>query len=277
MNDFIQVPLFSRIHDWVGVWAMEVGAFELMRRAAAAIQWQSHMAAAPLKVASTLDMQQVGKKTIAVIRAAGTLMKSQSSMGGTSTVQLRRDLRAAANDPQVSGVLLAIDSPGGTAAGTWELGNAVGQVRRKKPIFAWVDEMAASAAYWAASQASAIYAANPSAFVGSIGTYQAVYDYSEAAAAQGVKVHVATTGPLKGMGVQGSRVTDEQISHVQSIVDELQTHFDKAVRSGRGMTAAQLEQVRSGAIFSAAQAIDLRLIDGIKGSDQVLESLAAAV
>jgi protease-4 len=127
---------------------------------------------------------------VAVISLTGKLMKQQASMGGgTSTVQARRDIRAAASDPDIGAILLRIDSPGGTAAGTKELADEITAAKTKKPVWAYVEDMAASAAYWAASQASRIIA-NETALVGSIGTYGVVQDTSGMAAMEGVKVHV---------------------------------------------------------------------------------------
>jgi signal peptide peptidase SppA len=277
LRDLLEVPEFARLHDWRWAWAMEPLAFLALRDAVRLMDWRAHLAAAPPKVQSSLEMIPAKSgKSIAVVKAAGTLMKSQSSMGGTSTVQLRKDIRQAAADPNVSGILLAIDSPGGTVAGTWELANDVGRARQAKPVYAWVDDLAASAAYWAASQSSAVYAGNPTAKVGSIGTFQAVYDTSDAATKEGVKVHLISTGPLKGLGVPGTAVTDDHLTHLQTLVNEAQTHFDAAVRKGRGMTATQLAAVRSGGVFPAAEAADLKLIDGIKSFDKTVEALAAA-
>lgn len=277
MPDLLTIPDFSRVHDWAGVWAMEPMAFLALRDAARLMNWPQHMAGPPQKVQSSLEMIPAKSgKNIAVVKATGTLMKSQSSMGGTSTVQLRKDIRQATNDPNVSGIMLAIDSPGGTVAGTWELANDVSAARKAKPVYAWVDDLGASAAYWMASQASAVYAGNPTTKVGSIGTFQAVYDTSEAATKEGVKVHLLSTGNLKGMGVPGTPVTEDHVAHLQTLVNEAQTHFDTAVRKGRGMTGSQLAAVRSGGVFPASEAVNLKLIDGIKSFDKTVEALAAA-
>jgi signal peptide peptidase SppA len=217
-----------------------------------------------------------GGKTTAVIRIGGTLMKSASSLGGTSTVQLRRDVRNAATDPNVSAILLAIDSPGGAVAGTADLAADVKAATRKKPVWAHVDDLGASAAYWIASQANAIYANSPTALIGSIGTVMTIYDQSQAAEQAGVKTLVFRTGPLKGAGTPGEPITEDQTGHFQKLVNEVQTHFDHAVRSGRGMSAAQLAAVRSGGVFPADEAKSLGLIDGVRSLDSTLAALSAA-
>jgi signal peptide peptidase SppA len=277
MRSPLLVPTFARLTDFCGLWAMESAAFAAMWRTASHTDLAAHMRAGPPKVVSTADLVPARNgKSVAVVKAVGTLMKGQSSFGGTSTVQLRRDIRSAANDPNVSGILLAIDSPGGTVAGTADLGAEVKSARRKKPVWAHVDDMAASAAYWVASQADAIYANGPTALVGSIGTVWNVYDSSAAAEREGVKVLQFATGPLKGAGSPGTVITDEQQAEFRKLVGEMQTHFDSAVRSGRGMSAAQLHAVRSGGVFPAAEAKDLKLIDGVRSLETTLAALAEA-
>lgn len=273
----LAVPRFPRLDEYFGAWAMEPERFFAGWQAITALDFARHAAAPPPARTSTLEMVAgAGGRNVAVVKAAGTLMKQQSSTGGTSTVQLRRDIRQAAADPTVSGILLAIDSPGGTVAGTADLAADVAAARRKKPVWAHVDDLGASAAYWLASQADQVFANSPTALVGSIGTIMTVYDVSKAAEAEGVRPVVFATGPLKGTGTPGTPITDEQRAYMQGLVDDVQTHFDAAVRKGRGLSAAELAAVRTGAVFPAAEAKQLRLIDGIQPLDKTLAALAAA-
>jgi signal peptide peptidase SppA len=281
------VPDFGRLHDWTGPWLMEPQAYEALRTLLLRTDLVTHVAenrarmfddGGEPKAADSLTelMPAKGGRNIAKIALSGTLMKSSSSFGGTSTVQARREINAAANDSTVQGILLAIDSPGGTASGTAELGDTIKAATRQKPVYAWVDGLAASAAYWAASQADQIFAGNRMAQIGSIGTYMPAYDLSQQFEKDGIKTHLFTTGPLKGMGVQGTQITEEQVAHLQDRVNGIQAHFDQAVRSGRGLSAAELAAVRSGAVFTTAEALGSKLIDGTKTFEQTFAALAAA-
>lgn len=275
----ISFPPFARWDEYLGHWCVEPVFFARMWRAVELMNLPLHMAAGPPPKAPTLTemVPARGGKNIAVIKAAGTLMKGQSSLGGaTSTIQLRRELRAAVADPTVSGIMLAIDSPGGTVAGTDAVATDVRRARRAKPVHAFIDDLGASAAYWIASQAGAVYAGSPTALVGSIGTVLTVHDASAAAEREGVKTLVFATGPIKGAGTPGTAVSEEQAAYFQSIVNGIQQHFDSAVRSGRQMTASQLAAVRTGGVWPASEAVGLKLVDGIKSLDQAVEALAAA-
>jgi signal peptide peptidase SppA len=274
----LAVPEFPRLHEYLGTWAMYPPHFLAYWHAATSTDLVAHVKAALPKTEPTPTQMVPGKggKSVAVVNVRGTLMKQRPSLGGSSSVDVRRQVRQAANDPNVSGILLAVDSPGGTVAGTDDLAREVRTARRKKPTWAYVEDLGASAAYWVASQAGAVYANSPTALVGSIGTVLTVYDESKAAEAQGVRPLVFATGPLKGAGSPGTAVNDEQAAYLQGIVNGTQESFDAAVRSGRGLSAAELSAVRSGGVFLAAEAQRLRLIDGIRSFDATLDALAAA-
>jgi len=275
--DLLHVPAFSRLTDWCGAWGIEETAGYRLLTRVRQTDLVSHIARAERKaVDPSYSVQREGKQGIAVIMLTGVLMKSIPSMEqGTSTIEARRALRKAAADPEVDAILLAIESPGGTVAGTFDLAADVKAAAKSKPVWAQIEDLGASAAYAAASQADKIFANNLTCEVGCIGTVLAVYDESEAAANDGVKVHVFKTGPLKGAGIPGTVVTDEHQQHFQQRVDEAQKSFDAAVQKGRGLTDKQLEAVKTGGVFGAQEAIRLKLIDGIQSFDQTVTALAA--
>ena len=279
MHDALRIdaPQFARLDEWYGLWAIEPVRFARMLDVLRSTDLHRHAAAGVPARASTLEM--IGGrngKSIALLRATGTLMKQQPSMGGTSTIQLRRDLRQAASDPNVSGILLAIDSPGGTVSGIGDLAADVKSARKQKPVWSHIDDLGASAAYWLASQSDAVFANSPTALVGSIGTVMTIYDTSAMAEKEGVKPLVFATGPLKAAGAPGTVVTEEQASYFSKMVSDTQASFDDAVKRGRGLSATQLATVRSGAVYLAPEAQSLKLLDGIRPLDVTLAELAKA-
>lgn len=274
----LSVPTFARISDYVGLWAMQPSAFDSFRHLAFSMDLKSHVERGAEPLQSALEkVPGPGGRAIALVRVQGVLMKSQSSFGGTSTVQMRRDIRMAAADPDVAGLLLLVDSPGGTVAGTMDLAAEVKEARKSKPVWAHVDDLTASAAYWVASQAERITANNNAALIGSIGTLQVIQDMSAAAEQAGIKTLVIATGPLKGMGTPGSKVTEEQIAHVQDLVNSVQVNFDQAVQKGRGLTDKQLAAVRTGGVFTAPDALDRKLIDGIQSLTKTVQEFSAVL
>lgn len=257
--------------DVAGLWSVDLMFFP---HAAKLVESSplSPKAAAPL--AEYVPNPTRKDKRLAVLTVGGFLSRGRSYYG-TSTQQLRQELKQAAADPSVSGILLAVDSPGGTVAGTPELVAEVQAAKRKKPVWAHVSDLAASAAYWVASQADQVWA-NPTAIVGSVGTIVQVEDVSAALEKAGVKIHTFATGPLKATGKTGEPMTDERKAMIQALVDDSQTLFDAAVQSARGLTDAQLAEVRKGGAYAPTQAKTLRLIDGIRPLEKTVQAMSAA-
>lgn len=213
---------------------------------------------------------------IAHIAITGAIMKGDSKFGGTtSSVRTRQAVRQAVKDPDVKGILLSIDSPGGMVAGTGELAAEVARAKAIKPVWAQFDDLTASAAYWVGSQASRI-AATPTTEVGSIGTYAVIEDVSGAYEMAGIQVHVISTGPHKGSFVEGAPVTKDALKQVQTEVDDLNEQFLHGVMNGRGMSRAALDEVADGRVFIAAKALKAGLIDAVQSIDQTAAEMAAS-
>ena len=171
-------------------------------------------------------------------------------MGATDSEEIGAAIQEAASRPDIKAVFLDIDSPGGTVAGTPEIAAAVSALDQKKPVYAFSSGLMASAAYWIASQARAIYA-TPSAQVGSIGVVQAVVDRSAAINAAGIKVEVFSVGKYKAMGAPGTPLTDDQRELIQSNLAEIAGEFHAAVLAkGRAIPPEAME----GQTFSGRQA-----------------------
>jgi signal peptide peptidase SppA len=269
----LRIPPFARATDYVGPWAIEPTAAAALWNRAKSIDLAAHVQAYSPREPAGFEKIDAGGPTVAIVRLSGSLMKSESSFGGTSTVRVRSELRKAAADSSITAIVLAIDSPGGTVSGTDDLAADIRAAKSAKPVIAFCEDLCASAAYWAASQASAIYANSPTAIVGSIGTLLTLYDQSEAAEKEGLEALVFATGPMKGAGFPGSEVTPKQRAYFQGIVDDAQVHFDQAVTTGRRLSPGQLAKVKSGGVFGATEALALGLIDGIKSFSEVLAGL----
>lgn len=256
------------VSQWLGGWLIESTALELLRAAVMSSDIPSHIAANPSPVSSS-DYVQV-KGSTAIVSISGVMMKARNSMtSGVSTVELRRELRSLQADSQIEKVVLHIESPGGTAAGTMELGEAVSALAKDKPVIAYIEDIGASAAYWVASQATKVYA-NKMAKVGSIGTYAVVADMSEAAAMQGIKVYVVRAGEFKGMGTPGTEISAEQIAELQRLIDGANEEFLNAVAAGRRMSIEEVMKLADGRVHLAEDALAMKLIDGIRTFDEAI-------
>jgi signal peptide peptidase SppA len=270
------------LDQYFGVWAIEEGAFRSAINVFERFNLASHLASPAAQAVLTSDAPARGRgyavteDGVGILRLDGPLMKHLSSLSaGTSTVLARRALRAMAADKQVRSILLVIDSPGGTAAGTKDLADDVAAAAAVKPVHAFIEDLGASAAYWIASRASKVFAGE-GALVGSIGTFAVVEDSSAEAAQLGVKVHVIRAGAHKGAGVPGTEVTPEQLAELQRIVNGINDHFLAGVSAGRKLSAERVRELADGRVHLARDAAGLGLIDGVSTFDQVLAALAAS-
>ena len=206
----------------------------------------------------------------AVLQLLGPITKHGSSLRGTSSVSLRRQVRHAAEDDRVRSILLIVDSPGGTVAGSHDLAADVAAAAKKKPVTAFVEDLGASAAYLIACQARTVFATKTT-MVGSIGTYAVIVDSSKMADKIGLKVHVVKTGAFKGAGTPGTEVTAEQLAEWQRVVDQMNDRFIEAVARGRHMSIDKVKQFADGRVHVGHDAVTLGLIDGIKTFDEVVD------
>lgn len=214
----------------------------------------------------------------AIIPMNGPMFKVDSWIaafwGLTSTPTVTRAVTEATMDPAVQSIVLWMDSPGGATAGLADLADAVKSAASQKPVIAQVDGMAASAAYWVASQATRIHAGRMD-MVGSIGTRMMLYDYSALFAKEGIEAVAIDTGEFKSAGAMGTRITEAHKAEFQKMVDALFAEFKQAVVSGRRMNPAQLDKLADGRVFGASEALQLGLIDAITPLNQTLASLNA--
>lgn len=169
-------------------------------------------------------------------------------------------------------VRMAVNSPGGTAVGLSVAADAIRELAKVARVEARVTSMAASAAYFLASQATSIEAARDS-LVGSIGTYQVVVDASDALDREGIKVHVVRSAPHKGVGTFGAPIDEAQLAQLQATVDALAAEFVGAVARGRKMKPKDVPA--TGAAFLGAEAQTLGLVDKLMEAGVKAEQIKA--
>ncbi len=220
--------------------------------------------------------------SVAVLPVFGVLAQRMNAMtemsGGTSTQMLAADVRAAVADPTVTAIALVVDSPGGTVAGATDAAAAVRQARDHKPIVAIVDTLAASCAYWIASQTSEVVI-TPTGQAGSIGVYLAHKNIAAALKQEGIEVTLISAGKHKTEGSPLAPLTADDRAALQRLVDASYALFVNDVAAGRGVTPAH---VRSGfgfpddegRLLAAPDAVRAGLVDRIDTLEHVLLQLA---
>lgn len=221
-----------------------------------------------------------GGAGVAVVGVHGPLIPRSLNFGFFGRIPgmdaIRAQLAQAAADPNIGAIVLDVNSPGGTYAGTPETAAAVRAANEVKPVIAVVDVLAASAAYFIAAQAREI-AITPSGEAGSIGVLSLHLDFSRQLEQDGVTPTIIRSRPSKADANPFEPLTDEARAAIQASVMEADEEFLKAVAKGRGMTLAKTRQLVDdnglGRVVSAKQAVSLGLADRVATMGEVLSGL----
>lgn len=215
---------------------------------------------------------------VAVIPVDGVISKRMNLLsqvsGGVSAELLKRDFAQAMNDPTVKGIILAVDSPGGTVSGTAEVSQFIHEARGSKPIYTWSDGMMASGGYWIGSAADKVYISSGTVMVGSVGVLFKHVDISKEEELAGRKTTEITSGRYKRIAGQYEPLSAEGRADMQEKSDIIYSEFVNAVADHRGVSADEvINRMADGRVFVGRQAIEAGLVDGVS----TLEALIADI
>lgn len=205
--------------------------------------------------------------SVAVIPIRTEILKYDQPCGPRGTQSLLNDVKAADQNPNIKSIVLVIDSPGGQVAGTDLLAEAI--KNSITPVVAYIDGLAASAAYWIISGASKIIASSDLDRIGSIGTMMMVEDLQPALEQMGVKFHEVYATLSVDKNKDFNQVLDGKYdSYRENVLDVINSKFLTSIRNNRPYVD---ESTLTGRIYFAPQAIELGLIDEIGSFDKALE------
>lgn len=169
-------------------------------------------------------------------------------------------------------VIVHIDSPGGTTAGSEQLYNALRELQSKKPMVVVVDGLAASGAYIAALSAEHIVAQETS-LVGSIGVLFQYPNFTDVLKTIGIKVEEVKSSPLKAAPNGFEPTSPEARAAIEAVVLDSYAWFKGLVKDRRKMDDPLLAQVSDGRVFTGRQAVGLKLVDGLGNEKAALDWL----
>jgi signal peptide peptidase SppA len=212
---------------------------------------------------------------IAVVQVEGSLAHKTGNLdpqsGMTGYDGIRAKLEMAMKDPDVKGILMDVDSPGGEVSGAFDLADFIANSKQKQ-IWAYANDLMASAAYLVGSQADKVFASQ-TASVGSIGVLVAHADYSKAMEAEGVKVTLIHSGEHKVDGNPYASLPDEVKSDIQAEIDGLRDKFAASVSRGRKMNKQSILDTEA-RVYPSAKAAEIGLVDGVASFDEVIAAFS---
>lgn len=175
-------------------------------------------------------------------------------------------------DDSVKGVLLRVDSPGGGAAASQELYEAIARLQRKKPVVAYMGSVAASGGLMVAVAAQTVVA-NPSAVTGSIGVKMDVPQVQGLMQKLGVGQETLTTGQFKDAGSPFKPMSTQDRAYLQGVLQDMHSQFVELVAKSRQLPVAKVQAMADGRIFTGREALSLGLVNAVGGQDVALELL----
>ena len=206
-----------------------------------------------------------GSSYIGVLHAEGTITTSSSSSDTYQQSWLLRQIDYMKGDTSNLGIMLYVNSPGGSVYASDELYLKLKEYKEEtgRPVYSYFAETAASGGYYIAAGSDKI-TANRNCTTGSIGVYLGpIIDASGLLDKVGVKADIVKSGANKAMGNSYQPLTEEQRAIYQEYVNESYEQFVDIVAEGRGMDVAAVKQIADGRVYTAKQAKANGLIDEI--------------
>lgn len=215
---------------------------------------------------------------VAVIPVCGTLVHKFGWLDPTSGMTgydgIAKKFRAAVSDAETRAIWLDFDSPGGEVPGCFALCEEIARYCDQpdaKPVWAYVNEQATSAAYAIASVCHRIYGPR-TMIVGSIGAYMMHVDFSRALDKNGLKVSIIRAGERKNRTTPYEKLDDPAREKLQSMVDETRVIFCDLVAMGRSI-ASDAVLATEAEIYSGADAVELGLADAVMSEGEAWDLL----
>ena len=232
----------------------------------------SHYAGSAYNVRVYSDLSSLPQGSIAVMTIAGPILK-YGGMCSYGTVDYTQLVNRLANSPNIEGIIINMDTPGGQAAGTAAFADAIKAASSVKPVVSYIDDgIAASAGMWIASAASEIYVSQPHSMVGSVGVYTTLVDWYSYFEQEGLKVK----------DVYAPQSTDKNQDYIQALAGkedllkaELKVLADQFISTVKENRAGKLtsDEWNGGKMFYADDAQRIGLIDGIKSSGELINHM----
>ncbi|MDR1351592.1 MAG: S49 family peptidase [Zoogloeaceae bacterium] len=200
------------------------------------------------------------------------------AQGEVTAERINSALKSAFENRNTAGIILRINSPGGSPV---QSGMIYDEIHRQRalhpdiPLYAVVEDICASGAYFVAAAANGIYV-NQSSLVGSIGVLIDSFGFTGAMEKLGVERRLMTAGESKGFLDPFSPMKEEDKAYVETLLAEIHQQFIGAVRAGRGERLKETPEMFSGLVWSGAKSVELGLSDALGTTDSVAREVIKA-
>jgi protease-4 len=220
------------------------------------------------------ELASGSKKHTAMVELNGIIAPGADA----SAEKITTALQAAFKDKNTQGVIVRINSPGGSPVQAQTIYEEMKRLRKKYPdipLYAVVEDICASGGYFVAAGADRIYV-NPSSVVGSIGVLMNGFGFTGLMEKLGVERRLITAGENKGMLDPFSPLDPKDKEYAQTLMKDIHQQFINVVREGRGKRLKETPDMFSGLIWTGAKSVELGLADGYGTLDSIAREVIKA-
>lgn len=224
------------------------------------------------KVKQNYNLRKKDKKNMAVIFAEGEIVDGQGEPNQIGGAKLSKQIREARLDEDIKGVVLRINSPGGSALASDVVWREVKETKKVKPIVVSMGTVAASGGYYIACAADKIYA-QPNTITGSIGVFGIIpYTGDLFKNHLGITFDRVQTNDHAVLSTN-KRLDEQEIQIIQEEIDDIYDDFISKVAKGRGMKKSEVDSIGQGRVWAGTDAINIGLVDEFGGLDDAIEDV----
>src|SRR5687768_14982370 len=220
------------------------------------------------------DAEVGGKKHTAMVEVNGLIAPGTDA----SAEKITTALQAAFKDKNTQGVVVRINSPGGSPVQSQAIYDEMKRLRKKYPdipLYAVVDDICASGGYFIAVGADRIYVSK-SSLVGSIGVLMNGFGFTGLMDKLGIERRLITAGENKGMLDPFSPLSDKDAEHAKTLIKDIHEQFIGVVKEGRGKRLKESPEIFSGLVWTGQKSVELGLADGFGTLDTVARDVVKA-
>ncbi len=210
----------------------------------------------------------------AIVDVKGVIASNENASAG----RILAGVKAAFEHENTAGVILRINSPGGSPVQSGQIYDEVRRLREEHediPLYAVIEDIGASGGYYIAASADKIFA-DKGSLVGSIGVRSGGFGFVDTIDKLGVERRVITSGNNKAFLDPFLPIKPEEVTHMENVLANVHEQFKTAVREGRGDALSDDDEIFSGLIWTGEQAVENGLVDGLGSEMTIARDLFAA-
>ncbi len=219
--------------------------------------------------------------TIAVLHIEGTIIDGDSSAGGmfgggssVGSRTIRNAIEAILKEEMIEGVIVRVNSPGGSAIASEVMWQGIERLKSEKPVWVSVGNMAASGGYYVLSAGDKVFV-NPSSIVGSIGVIGGKYTMGELYEKAKINIVERSRGPMSDLFSASKPWDVNQLRIMREEMEETYDLFISRIEAGRD--GIDLDETAEGRLFIGLDAVELKMADEVGGLDDAINALAAEI